>query len=148
MLNELIILKSFLKKDKFLSYNTFFRSLTLEVELEKILLAIEEYYNQNQEVEEINLDELIVFFYLLNPSLKKKDSYQKIFDKLNTLNINNISSATSRTSVDNNNDKHGSNVINNGSNVNHEKMTTMAIMTITMTKHCNNIDSNDNILPL
>lgn len=90
MLNEIAVLKFFLNKNSFLNYSKFFRELALEPEIEKVFLAIEEYYDKYPEVEDINLEELIVFFGLLNPTLNKEEIYSSIFNNIKDININKI----------------------------------------------------------
>lgn len=87
MLNEIAILKYFFNKNNFLTYSKYFKDLSLEPEIEKILNTMEEYYEKYEEVEDIILEEFIIFFNLLNPSLNKKKTYTNIFNNIEKLNI-------------------------------------------------------------
>lgn len=87
MLEELSILKLFLNKNIYNKYYYILYSLNLEKEIENILNTIKEYYSSYKEKEEIKIEELIIFFNYINPSLKGKDIYNKIFKELEELNI-------------------------------------------------------------
>lgn len=87
MLNEIAILKHFLNRDHFYTYEKFFKDLALESEIERVLLGIEEYFDKNPEVDQIILEEFIVFFNLLHPTLSKGEVYNNIFKNIEKLNI-------------------------------------------------------------
>lgn len=87
MLNEIAVLKFFFNREKFLMYGKYFKDLSLEPEIEKIYNTIEEYFDKDSEVEDINLEEFIVFFNLINPSLSKRKTYTNIFKNIDKLNI-------------------------------------------------------------
>ena len=87
MLNEIAVLKSFFNRNKFLTYGKYFKDLALEPEMEKICNMLEEYFEKYPDTEDINLEEFIVYFYLVNPALNKQETYKNIFKNIEKLNI-------------------------------------------------------------
>lgn len=87
MLNELAILKFFMLRENFLQYGKYFRDLSLETDIEKVLQGIESYYDKYPEIDNIEIEEFIIYFYLINPSLNKNEEYSDLFKTLTKLNI-------------------------------------------------------------
>lgn len=87
MMNELVIIKLFLKKENYTKYINNIYTINLQVETKKIINTIISYYNNYNSHIYISIDELEQYFILLHPSDKVNQNYTKLFERLRTMEV-------------------------------------------------------------
>jgi len=88
-MEELLLLKILLNKEEYIKYHKYLDTINLENEPKAILNSIGSYYDEYQDISTISLDELKTYFYMKYPLLRSRDSYEMIFNSIESLEINN-----------------------------------------------------------
>jgi hypothetical protein len=86
-MNDIAIVKLFLKKENYVKYTHTVATIKTEVEITKLLIAIGLYYEKYDHHEYIAIDELREFFYLVNPSERNNPNYGRIFEEIGSIEI-------------------------------------------------------------
>lgn len=88
-MEELIVLKKMLLRSEYDKYGQYVSSLNLENEPKAIFEVIGMYFDEYQDVDELNIKELRTYFFLKYPLLRSRESYSILIDNLESLEINN-----------------------------------------------------------
>jgi len=87
-MTALIILKLFIQnRNIYNRYNSYINTTNITKEYNNILLVIKDYYNKFEEHNYLSSDELRSWFHHCNPTIKDKEIYESLFDRLDTLDI-------------------------------------------------------------
>ena len=76
-----------LDKNNFDKYYKYVSKLSLELETKNLLKTIKEYYKEFPDRDALTVEELLVFFAVKHPLLKKRTSYQVYLEKLGSTKI-------------------------------------------------------------
>lgn len=78
-----------LSKENFDKYFKFIFELNLELETKNFLKTIQEYFSEYPDKEVLSVEELLVFFSVKHPILKKRTSYSAYLERLGSTEIDN-----------------------------------------------------------
>lgn len=86
-MTDLAIAKLMLKKENLDKYGDIVYNIKTDIDIYKILITINKYYEEYKEHKYISIDELEYYFYTQYPSQRSNASVQEIFNRLRTLEI-------------------------------------------------------------
>lgn len=88
-IEEISLVLFLLSKENFDKYFKFIFELNLELETKNFLKTIQEYFSEYPDKEVLSVEELLVFFSVKHPILKKRTSYSAYLERLGSTEIDN-----------------------------------------------------------
>lgn len=87
-IEEISLILFMLTKEHFDKYYKYMSKLNLELETKNFLKTINEYYKEFPDKEMITVEDLLVYFAVKHPLLKKRTTYQEYLGRLGSTEIN------------------------------------------------------------
>lgn len=81
-LEDVCLLLCMCNKDKYIRYSRYFQKLGLEPETKTLLKTIGEYFTSYTDVLDVSVSDLLAFFAVKHPVMKKRSSYTDLLNRL------------------------------------------------------------------
>lgn len=87
-LEEISLIIFFLTRENFDKYFKYISKLNLERETKNFLNTLKDYYSEYKEIDKVKVEDLLIYFSVKHPVLKKNAVYQEYLSRLGSIEIN------------------------------------------------------------